>query len=235
MYGYANRTATSPQPFAVEDIVIVRSFCNPIIQCSDVTQLTDSYCHPACAVFVEMMHHEAGMRTVVAGGIPEIGPMQAVGGSRGSEAYSNNDLDLDMLSGVELNSSLAAVLPNRNVDFWVTYAGFNLRDQIRRGETVPLQFTYEPADCRIFYTPRTVYNFENLWNYLIDAMWRNPSLCVQGPTSPSTSTNTTGPSADPNPQDSGDVGSIVALAPGTNDISTPTNYDMNNIYRRQYI
>ena len=155
--------------------------------------------------------------------------MQAASGTRGSEAYSNNDLDLDMLLAVELNSSLATILPNRNIDFWVTYAGFNLRDQIRQGETVPLQFTYEPADCRIFFTPHTVYNFENLWNYVIDAIWRNPSLCVQGPSLASTGTNTTGPAADPYPQVVGDVGSVVALAPGTNDVSTPTTYDGSNV------
>ena len=36
-----------------------------------------------------MMHYQAGVRTVVVGGLPEAGPMQVPAGSRGAEAYSS--------------------------------------------------------------------------------------------------------------------------------------------------
>ena len=42
------------------------------------------------------MHHQAGVRTVVAGGRPEPGPMQAVGGSRGAQVYDALALDEDI-------------------------------------------------------------------------------------------------------------------------------------------
>lgn len=63
IYGYGNRIAELSQPFAADDIIL----------------LTDGVCSSTCSLFVEMMHHEAGVKIVVAGGSSEIGPMQAVG------------------------------------------------------------------------------------------------------------------------------------------------------------
>jgi hypothetical protein len=58
----------------------------------------------------------------------------------------------------------------------------NLRDQVRKGQTTPLQFAYEPADCRIYFTPKTIANYTALWQYAADAVWNNPALCVEGST-----------------------------------------------------
>lgn len=181
VYGFANRSVTSPQPYAAEQIII----------------LTDAYCSSACSIFVELMHHQAGVRTVVAGGRPDLSFMQAVGGSRGAQAYSSIALDADIDVAEFLNTSVANVLPDRDAGNYINYAGFNLKDQIRQGEDFPLQFAFEPATCRIFYTVHTVYNYLNLWNYVIDAIWRNPSLCIAGSangTSTADPTDTTGPS-----------------------------------------
>ncbi|KAL8760522.1 MAG: hypothetical protein Q9184_003301 [Pyrenodesmia sp. 2 TL-2023] len=170
VYGYANRTINTTQPFAAEDVTI----------------LSDAWCSSACARFVEMMHYEGGARTIVAGGEPVLGPMQTVGGSKGAQSYDAFSLDNDIDIAVQFNSSIQDQLPQGrdNVDFIYAYAGFNLKDSIRKGEETPLQFIYEPADCRIFYTPNTVYNYINLWNYVIDAVYRNPSLCISGSAKP---------------------------------------------------
>ena len=182
VYGYGNRTINTTQPFKAEDVII----------------LSDAFCSSACGRFVEMMHHEGGARTVVAGGRPALGPMQTVGGSKGAESYDAFSLDNDIETASSFNSSVKSQLPqNRDdVDFIYTYAGFNLKDAIRKGEDTPLQFVYEPADCRIFYTQNTVYNYINLWNYVIDAVYRNPSLCIGGsarpPLSPAPSPSTLG-------------------------------------------
>lgn len=63
VYGYGTRPADTIQEYAADDIII----------------LTDGHCSSTCSLFVEMMHQEAGVRTVVAGGRPEYGPMQAIG------------------------------------------------------------------------------------------------------------------------------------------------------------
>ncbi|KAL8667717.1 MAG: hypothetical protein Q9202_000572 [Teloschistes flavicans] len=183
VYGFATRTVTSPQPYDAKNIIL----------------LSDGTCSSACANFIELMRHQAGVRTVVVGGLPEAGPMQMPAGNRGGEAYSAFALDDDILLANSINSTAAAQLPqNREIDFAITFAGFNLRDAIRKDDPTPLQFQNEPADCRIFYTAPTVYKFENLWNYVIDAMWRNPSLCIAGSASrfdPSTASNS--PAAPP--------------------------------------
>jgi hypothetical protein len=91
----------------------------------------------------------------------------------------------------------ANFLPNRTTatDVWISYAEINLRDQIRKGGEIPLQFLYEAATCRIFYTPKTFYNYTALWTYAADAMWNKPELCVKDSTGYSTTnaTNKDGP------------------------------------------
>jgi hypothetical protein len=95
----------------------------------------------------------------------------------------------------------------------INYAQINLRDQIRKGETIPLQFTYEAANCRIFYTPQTFYNYENLWKYAADAIWNNPALCVQNSTGYATTngSDTAGPPADIAPPSAAAVAPPVKL------------------------
>ena len=185
IYGYGNRSATSPQPFAADQIIL----------------LSDAICSSSCATFVELMHHQGGARTVVAGGRPELGPMQFASGSRGAQSYYNVNLDSDIEVAQILNASITPVPQDSSlIDFYINYAQINIKDSIRQGEDFPLQFGYEAADCRIFYTTWTVYNFENLWNYVIDAFFRNPELCINGAaneTNPVTGTDETGPSPKP--------------------------------------
>ncbi|PLN77320.1 hypothetical protein BDW42DRAFT_177124 [Aspergillus taichungensis] len=162
-----NRNSSHPaQPYEAEDIII----------------LTDGLCSSACALFMEMMHHEAGVQTVVVGGRPNPGPMQASGGTRGAAIYEAKRLDRDISIAQYIDRSTRARFPDRQYDFFTTKLTVNLRDQIRFGDDeaspVPLQFQYEAANCRIFYTPRTWYNYTNLWTYASDAIWSDPSLCV---------------------------------------------------------
>lgn len=148
---------------------------------------------------MEMMHHEAGVQTVVVGGRPEPGPMQAPGETRGAQAYNAVDIDVDIDIAETINASTTGLLPDRAEDqaVWISAASFTLRDQIRKGENMPLQFAYEAADCRIFYTFDTVYNYKNLWNYAASAVWSNKTLCVQGSTGfgSNGTSNTQGPPA----------------------------------------
>ena len=155
-------------------------------------------CASTCTLFVEMMHYEAGVRTVATGGRPQLGPMQTAAGTRGAKDYEADSLDLDIYGAVSVNDSVTDYLPDRDFDFVLDQANFNLRDQIRKDENFPLQFAYQAADCRIFYTFDTFNNMSALWSYAAKAIWTNTSLCVQGSTNqPSSShvTDTIGPSA----------------------------------------
>ena len=70
----------------------------------------------------------------------------------------------------------------RDSGVYVAVLGVNLRDQVRLDDSVPLQFKYEAADCRIFYTLDNVYNMSRLWRDTVTAAFDDPSLCVEGST-----------------------------------------------------
>lgn len=146
-----------------------------------------------------MMHHDAGVRTIVVGGLPQLlGPMQTVAGSRGARRFESDLLDLDIFGADTLNPSLASQLPDRVIDFNFDTASFNLQDQVRKGENFPLQFAYEAAECRIYYTMASIFNMTALWSHAAQATWRDRSLCVKHsidhPSSTSKASDTLGPS-----------------------------------------
>ena len=146
----------------------------------------------------------AGVRTVVAGGRPTTGPMQAASGTRGAAPYDANRLDenMDYASSLDTYSKEQAVATIPDVHdsgIYYTYIGINIRDQVRADDTTPLQFKYEAADCRIYYTMKNLYNMTQLWHDVSTAAFVDSSLCVQGSTGFST-TNNTNPSPPPKPQ-----------------------------------
>ncbi|MAD86938.1 MAG: hypothetical protein CL912_28615 [Deltaproteobacteria bacterium] len=105
--------------------------------------------------------------------------------TRGVRSYGiDTQLDSDIADTQairEFNNQPADFLADRAtaLEVEITYATLNLRDQVRKKEEIPLQFQYDAADCRIFFTPDTVINFANLWKYAADAIWNKPELCVK--------------------------------------------------------
>lgn len=151
-------------------------------------QLTDGLCSSACALFVELMSHQAGVRTIVVGGLPAAGPMQTASGNRGARTYSSDALNLDYKGLHEKvnNSEAYSRLPPPSIwndtGMWVNHASFNIRDVVRPNDTTPLQFKYEAAQCRMYYTLSNVYNMTRLWLDAAAATWFDTSLCVQDST-----------------------------------------------------
>ena len=187
----ASVPATSPQLYDPQNIIL----------------LTDDLCSSACAVFVEMMHHEAGVKSVVVGGLPQSGPMQIASGTRGAQIYLAQNIDDDVAVAEYFNATTADYLPDRETDVLVTFLSVNLRDQIREEkQDVPVQFLYDAADCRIFYTAETWSDYSSLWSYAISAI-SNPKLCVAGSTGYS-STNTGSQAATPPPASKAPANSV---------------------------
>ncbi|KAL2291764.1 hypothetical protein FJTKL_11958 [Diaporthe vaccinii] len=157
---------------------------SPPYPAEDIILLTDGICGSSCALFVEMMHHQAGVKVVAVGGRPTTGPMQGVAAGRGARSYSLSVLDANIGFAQDLLASAGSpdvnFLPNRSTanDVYIVDAGVNLRDQVRQDDETPLQFTYEAADCRIFWTPKTIFNYTALWQYAADAIWSNTTLAL---------------------------------------------------------
>ena len=58
----------------------------------------------------------------------------------------------------------------------------NARDGIRQGDDseTPLQFVYEPADCRIYYTPEMAVDQSAAWKTVADTAFNGINHCVAG-------------------------------------------------------
>ncbi|KAF1982191.1 hypothetical protein K402DRAFT_363373 [Aulographum hederae CBS 113979] len=143
----------------------------PVFHSGQIVLLTDGICGSTCAIFSEMMKTQAGAPHVAIGGRPRLAPMQAVGGVKGAElgravvlqrfaehAFKLEDPD-DRLAW--RNTSLATIKNATQIFRRVALGSggdpelfVNLADHLRQNDTsqTPLEFVYEAADCRIFYT-----------------------------------------------------------------------------------
>lgn len=179
--GFGNRTGMPPsRPFAPENIVL----------------LYDGYCASTCAIFSEFMTQQAGIKTIAIGGRPNEGqPMQTVGGVKGTNNYPWNFInqlvtDTYALAPDQAGFFNASALydyidpSNYEIPFirGVSNSGqVNVRDGIRQGDEsqTPLQFVYEPADCRLWYTAEMTVDVTAMWEKTVDVAWGSDT-CVHG-------------------------------------------------------
>jgi hypothetical protein len=121
--------------------------------------------------------------------------MQTVGGTKGSQAYpyESQVLASAYIDYAEVRPYIPKTaaetykdilpgfrpLPLGSINDLQSYS-VNLRDSFPVDDDagVPRQFIFEPADCKIFYTPRTVQDPVALWEYVYDVA--NGKLCAWG-------------------------------------------------------
>ncbi|KAK3687987.1 pyridine nucleotide-disulfide oxidoreductase family protein [Podospora appendiculata] len=162
--------ANVPQPFKAENIVI----------------LYDGVCASTCTLAAEMLRIQGGVKSIAMGGRPIAGPIQGVGGVKGSQVlqyssiasyasfylqHAENDEQRAALSRF---SSLAV---NRS-----SSAAVNVRDQILRDHVddgLPAQFVYEAADCRLYWTLPMVNDVTQIWKAAAHAAF-NGGKCAAG-------------------------------------------------------
>jgi hypothetical protein len=180
----------------------------------DIILIQDGACASTCTIFSETMKTQTHVQQVVFGGRKQYGPMQGVGGVKGSniwdwtalqpmllEAWTDgNDSDVAYLNqnyGTFNDSTNQALL--RAAPAWGS-ASINARNQIREGDesVTPLQFVYEAAHCRLFYTAKQIRYQEYVWYAAYDAAWGN-GTCVQGSTDQTSSQPGTGYMLSPPP------------------------------------
>ncbi|KAH7392849.1 hypothetical protein BKA66DRAFT_438985 [Pyrenochaeta sp. MPI-SDFR-AT-0127] len=184
--GY-NEQPTPSQPFQAENIII----------------LQDGYCGSTCAIFSELMREQGKVQTIVFGGRPLNAPSQGVGGSKGAQILNLDDLKqfavrtiktAEVLDGewiaAKLNDTTAVgriyqatQIYKRTAHIPGTYlvGGINSLNNYREGDSTetPLEFIYDAADCRLFYTKETFLNPLSLWKQAADAKW-GKGECVPG-------------------------------------------------------
>lgn len=180
VHGYGPLKNYTQQPFANEDIVVV----------------TDGYCASTCTIFSELMRQRAGVKYISLGGRSRSGITQAVGGVKGTNNFPWSYIQsLAQYTVTELNSSVAESQALRKTQLGEYFddtvfkratvgnaINVNFRDGIRDGDTsqTPLQFVYEPADCRILYTKAMTVDVTAIWKAVADTTWGGKSHCIAG-------------------------------------------------------
>lgn len=187
--GYRSRTDFHT-PFEAEDIVLV---CIPAPPNPPKTyqhkQLYDGYCASTCTLFSEFMRLQGSVKSIALGGRhTNSGPMQGVGGTKGS----NNYVYADILSVVQTAYQSGTAEQQANWTILTQYTdlpirrstdtSLNVRDDILpqdRDDGIPAQFVVEEADCRLYYTKEMVTDMNAVWGATADAAWGG-GKCVAG-------------------------------------------------------
>ncbi|KAJ6787091.1 hypothetical protein PWT90_10495 [Aphanocladium album] len=169
IHGYGNLSGMT-QPFAAEDIVI----------------LYDGYCASTCTLASEMLRIQGGVKSVTFGGRPVAGSMQGVGGVKGAQVLSFQDIYRYVQRAAELTNDKVRrnefarfndLVINRTLA-----ASVNVRDQILRDNVedgLPAQYVYEAADCRMYWTESMLNDVSQIWRSAADAAFAN-SKCANG-------------------------------------------------------
>lgn len=170
-----NKTA----PFKPENIIIIG----------------DGTCASTCTTFTNLMTNVGGVRTVAFGGNPKDGPMQIMGGVRGAQSASLGLIDDWVASaGQVVASAPAGTFPEqlleianrsaplglKNMPLVLNGGGVNFRNAYQEGKgDLPLQFEYQAADCRLFYTAENYIKPHTTWKAAKAAIWGSKG-CVKG-------------------------------------------------------
>ena len=185
MTGFAPNEDLPEQPFKADDIVV----------------LTNGLCASTCTVFTGLMKHEQKVRTIAVGGRPLHTPMQAIGGTKGSQVARGSMfleifetiLDADKGNVTIKSKELAALIPSPDlpplepisleilsVNYRNAYVAYpNATED--KADDYPTQFMYEAANCRLFYKAEHMQSMAPLWRDVAAAAWKNAS-CVPGST-----------------------------------------------------
>lgn len=184
--GYENLTNIVPkQTFSSDNIVL----------------LQDGACASTCSVFAEFMKTQGLVKSVAIGGRSQYGPMQGDGGVKGANVYTNDYLlqimqeaftkDADRQKQRQLASKYQTEVTAMYYATTRAYFGsqghaarVNIRNNIRKGDTTltPLQFVYEAANCRLFYTPAMILDQTLVWSATSKAQWAGGVGCVKNST-----------------------------------------------------
>ncbi|KAL1623849.1 hypothetical protein SLS54_004312 [Diplodia seriata] len=172
--GYGNRSNFTDQPFESTNIVL----------------LYDGYCASTCAIFSELMRQQGNVSSIAIGGRPQYAAQQAVGGVKGFnnfnwaaiqqwvyEAYDNANPEEQAKYNATYQANYTSYVPFNRA---ATDPNVNVRDGLRQGDDTgtPLQFTYEAADCRLFYTAEMTLDITAVWKAAADSKWGDVSRCV---------------------------------------------------------
>lgn len=165
----------------------------------NVVIFTDGTCGSTCTIFSYLMILQMGVKTTVIGGRPTTGIMQSVAGVEGAQVFSFNDMTSDAKAILALTpkekreeimsgelGELAKGYAIKRSTTPASAGAINAKNAFSMSDaSTPLQFLWEPANCRIFHTRESLFQPEVAWKRVVDATWNNPmQFCVAGSQTP---------------------------------------------------
>lgn len=209
-YFQNNYTDPLSSDFAGEGIIITGTnnrtgFRQPFAP-QDVIALYDGNCGSTCTVFSEYLKSYAGIQFISVGGRPQTGPMQAVGGVKGSQVFPFDTVIEGIWYELLWNTPQNPFRTSVNGTVWEYFNGepvlrssagaVNGRNHYRIGDKTetPLHFVYEASDCRIWWTEEMLSDPTFLWSRVANIAFKerrgtqfNSKFCVQDSTGHATS------------------------------------------------
>ncbi|KAF1961555.1 peptidase S41 family protein [Byssothecium circinans] len=163
----------------------------PKFKPENIVLLSDGYCASTCTIFSEFLTKQAGVKTIALGGRSNRNQIQAIGGVKGVNNYGWSYLTSQAALAIrvappalqaKLNATKLATTYRTSSLFsrTATPPGVNVRDGLALNDTsgVALQFKYEEADCRLYYTPEMTIDASATWKAAADAQWGSSGKCV---------------------------------------------------------
>ncbi|KAI1845026.1 hypothetical protein JX266_008819 [Neoarthrinium moseri] len=162
------------------------NFKRPFGGPENIVLLLDGYCASTCTLFSQFLKWDAGVKSIAMGGRPKEGPIQGVGGVKGSQSYSFSGVyDLvNTTKGYTNDTELLAEL-DRYSDYVFDRAltlNLNVKDEIlppNLEDGTPAQYIAEYADCRLYWTEDMHTDITNLWKAAATAAF-NGGKCASG-------------------------------------------------------
>ncbi|ODA76428.1 hypothetical protein RJ55_07697 [Drechmeria coniospora] len=152
----------------------------------NIAILHDGICNGACAFFSEQLSRHGGVKTIVLGGRPKLGPMQGSGGGKGGPVIPLHTLyeavqrakavakDGEHIAALDRFSDVAF---RRSTYATVNSADWILDEHIEDG--VPTQYLTSHADCRLFWTVPMLRDGAEVWKAAADAAFHG-AKCAYG-------------------------------------------------------
>ncbi|KAK1982949.1 peptidase S41 family protein [Colletotrichum cereale] len=188
---YSNIVQPAAVTYASTGIPGIFEIPEPWFRPEDTVIVTDGHCASACSYVVGMMTRELGVQVLAVGGRPLDAPMQAVGGTKGGPVIALRPYqrlypalgylvapppaDVDVTPFAEPDPPLSGP----PTDTWTVNSANIYPDDDLEG--TPVQFRYEAANCKLYYTWDTLTNMTSLWAAVADVKW-NGGKCVPGST-----------------------------------------------------
>ncbi|KAK5652880.1 hypothetical protein OQA88_9546 [Cercophora sp. LCS_1] len=163
-----------------------------VFEPENVVLLTDGTCGSTCTLFAYLMILQLDIKTASVGGRPKAGPMQSVAGVEGAQVFFLEDISAAASAVLILDPALNQTdseLQILDEGYALTRAANPARPGAVNGKNAfmradaetPLQFLYQPANCRFFYTKEMLFGPVEVWKRAVDSTWTDPAkFCVEG-------------------------------------------------------